>query len=89
MSNNNNNFKRNIGFLLPIIMAVVAAVWAVGTIKTDIAVIKQRVIAIEENHLANIVKSIDDIIMKNDEQDDIINEINLKMAELLSYWKQF
>ena len=65
-------------------MAIVAAVWAIGSIKTDVAVIKETV----TNHLATISHSIDKIETKNEEQDKTIIEINLKMAEILSALKR-
>jgi hypothetical protein len=54
----------------------------------DIALIQQDIKFLKENHLAHIETKLVEICNKNDEQDKMINEINLKVTEILTILKK-
>lgn len=72
-----------IGFVTSIIGMIVVVILFVGSVKTDIALIKQEIKNIKENHLSHVEDDIDNInskmekMQKRDEdQEETINRID-------------
>jgi len=90
---NNGNKIRKIIFnefsLLTGIIAIIIGVMLFITkpdaqMQQDIALIKQSLNVIENNHLITIQRNIQNINEKNSEQDKTINNINIKLERILT-----
>lgn len=75
-----------ISFVLSICAVVIGSVLFIvrpnEKLRTDMALLEQRVEMIEDNHISDLEKSIEILIEKDTKQDEIINQINIFLAKI-------
>lgn len=80
MSNNNNNFKKELLFLLTVIGMAVGVVLYVASIKTEVAVMSNTLIL----EIATLKETDTEHEEKNDEQDKLISDVFRQWQILLT-----